>query len=236
MKISLTRFCPKGQPLDSVTYQNMLSKFIPYTGAKTPTASQLEKSDAVILYQYCDDNGRFIILKNGLVIYRYKKKKIVNGVEKLVDRSTVIPTHKSNFSYKYCTGEKVVVPEPIYRGLPFFKVLQMFAYIRIQHNLDSLEETRAIRAIKRADKELLLASTKLGDTESVEQQMDFEQINDALNTLTAPQKEVVVLCYYKKLTQEQVAVILGISRSSVQNRLAGAFNTLRKSKSLAELL
>jgi len=236
MKILLNRFCPKGLPLEQITYEALLEKFTKKPGYKTPTEKQLEASDIGILYQHCDDNGRFYILENGLILYRYKKMKEINGCDKLVDRSTVISTDKSKISYSYCTGEKFTIPKEVYKDLPFFKVLQIFATIRIEHNISSLEDTRALYALNKAKKERFLASTDLDEFVQVEMSIDYQQVRDAIESLTDEQKEAIYLCDYENLTQEKAAELIGITRSSVQSRLKGAYSNLEKRKNLKELL
>lgn len=56
----------------------------------------------------------------------------------------------------------------------------------------------------------------------------YKKLHDAENHLTQAQAEVIQLHFYQNMTQEAVAKKLGISRSSVQDRLNTALKKLRK--------
>ena len=57
----------------------------------------------------------------------------------------------------------------------------------------------------------------------------IKKMRKALTKLTDKQKEVLYLSFQKEMTQEAIAEILGIKRTSVQDRLDGALKKLRKS-------
>lgn len=59
---------------------------------------------------------------------------------------------------------------------------------------------------------------------SDEQQRD---LTDAVQTLPAPQREILILCYHHGLTQSQAAEILGIPIGTLKSRLNSGLNELR---------
>lgn len=237
MKILLNRFCPKGLSTDQISYEQLLAKFTQSPPDKTPTAKQLEASDVGILYQHCDADGRFYILENGFILYRYTKEIFISGKRKLQNKSTVIPTNKVRFAYDSLTSNNLdIIPKEVYKDLPFLNVILMFATIRLQNNVNSKEKTIVSFHIEDEERSMKLSSPDFADTYVAEISVDYQKLYLALDTLTDKQKEVVYLYYYERLNQEQIASKIGIGRTSVQDRLDGALKKLKKHQNLHELL
>jgi len=63
---------------------------------------------------------------------------------------------------------------------------------------------------------------------------ELDAVRRALGSLSAGQREVVVLRYYVHLTEQQIAETLGIAQGTVKSRLARGLATLSASTDLAE--
>lgn len=66
-----------------------------------------------------------------------------------------------------------------------------------------------------------------GPLEKVEKKSADHAVRTALNQLSAPQREVLVLVFYHQLTGPEVAQVLGISEGTVKSRLHRAKEALR---------
>ncbi len=65
--------------------------------------------------------------------------------------------------------------------------------------------------------------------EKEERREEHEWLREALKTLTKQQRKIVILFYYKKMTQEQIAAMIGTSRPHVTQTLKRCIEKLKKS-------
>ncbi len=66
--------------------------------------------------------------------------------------------------------------------------------------------------------------------EREERREEHEWLREALKTLTKQQRKIVILFYYKKMTQDQIAKELGIRQQTVLDSLKRSINKMRKNK------
>lgn len=120
--------------------------------------------------------------------------------------------------------------------MTFYNVLLMYALIRVQHNVDSKEDSLVGIHLELEEWSDILSAPDFADELVSNISKDYEQVKTILNTLTESQKEALYPYIWDELTQEQIAKKLGISRSSVQSRLDGVKKKLSKFQNLKELL
>lgn len=122
-------------------------------------------------------------------------------------------------------------------NLPADQAISLFGYARLQHNADRRQESYvAIHMDNEGNDWDPACSTSSGCVEDEvmgrlmlplkHQQVD--RLKKALKKLSAKQQQAVYLFYFEGLTKVQISKYLGISNSSVHNRLDGALKKLKK--------
>ena len=101
--------------------------------------------------------------------------------------------------------------------------------------LDRLRSSRSLKrqAQARVDCEFLdhKNNPALSDHDGIEviyHKEEIELIKDALNSLTDEEKSIIQSAYFEGLTQNQIAMALGISKGTVKTRLRRSVNKIKK--------
>ncbi len=71
----------------------------------------------------------------------------------------------------------------------------------------------------------------IDDDNADEEEKQYKKIQNLLNKLTSRQREVVYLKYFKGLSNEEIALTLGINKQSVANLLSEAIRQMKKDAS-----
>jgi DNA-directed RNA polymerase specialized sigma subunit, sigma24 homolog len=71
----------------------------------------------------------------------------------------------------------------------------------------------------------------IDDESADEEERQYKKIQNLLNKLTSRQREVVYLKYFKGLSNEEIALTLGINKQSVANLLSEAIRQMKKDAS-----
>ena len=105
-------------------------------------------------------------------------------------------------------------------------VLAMKGEERLAHNTESREEYIVSFHLENdgSDYAKEAAAPDFTDAllDKMEAEIQSEQLRNALSKLTHKQYIVVMMYFFENMTQEEIAIRLGITRSSVNSRLQGA--------------
>lgn len=186
------------------SFKNFLTWF---TTSNSGDVNTKNEEDIVLVVKTCD--FKFQFTRAGRVVAhnrRYEKE----GKTKLIYKQST-SFKLSDVRFENCNAE--------YADWEFLKTLSMFAFDRLQESADS--HYRPVQLDK------LNASTDSAECEALKN-IRNRAINDCIKELTPAQQEVFFLRYYDGLTQSEIATRLGISRSSVQDRLRGAEINFKK--------
>lgn len=239
MKISLERFVPKHHTPDSVDFAEMQSKFSNNRWKKTPSKKMLQNSDDAILYRHYTADSCFTILRSGYVIADYQHADKT--------RYTIIPAQKSGFYYPIESGTPQRIPVDNYSRMTCLNALEMLLMFRIDKNANERERTRKPyyidssgqcnqkkeRPVKKLSPTARTFEDFMLDCLEPDTVPDYRTrckiaLANSLNHLTDKQLEVLNLHFAKNLTQQEIADFLGLSRTTVQDRLTGAIKKLKK--------
>lgn len=213
------------------------------TVTRTPRLERLKKLDYKILFRKYFDNSILTIYENGLVSYETHSAKTVYG--------TVFHADNLKWQYSSVVGTSFTVPESEYENMDAVEVLRFIGEERLQHNTDSREIYRAKTILDAEEHRVAHPNEKTPDfsndlvdyfdqldtyTIREARKIEAEQkinealvlLQEALDSLTDKQAEVIKCRYYEQLTQEATATKIGIERVSVQDRERQALKKMRK--------
>ena len=208
-------------------------------GMKRPGTQQFEKQNFPVILKLRAGNERLIVKDNGFAKYSAERCGKI--------RSTVFPIFNLKLLDEYTGyGCRAINLSDFPELLDYdaVDILRMCGQDRLGHNTYSRDkswedgvldgngehherkENTRHKALTNCQDDFVDA---LIDSMDMEQELNkYKKLHDAESRLTQAQAEVIQLHFYQNMTQDAVAEKMGISRSSVQDRLNSALKKLRK--------
>lgn len=187
-----------------------LEAMLPSTGNnRIPGCRQILCLGAEPILKAHTDNSVITVFSNGFYLYETSKQHTVFAVDRVCQRRRDAALDKAK--------DKLA-------GQDWYGPLEAAALYRLEDNSNSRENDHRQKyfTTDNADRcDRRLAKAAVADdllTQMVEAEEKSERakaLRDGLRKLTKKQRQVVILTYYKGLTQEQIAGMMGISQASV---------------------
>lgn len=206
--------------LSGITTYGELKNALPSTGTcRVPGINQLRKR-ANLLLRRETESGVIEIYDNGFFTFEECGHPTVYGVDRCERRET----------YTY-SGKRVANEEdPDFSPYPWEMILESAGTARLAHNSESREEYQEEISIDAPESENNVALSVRPEHEIREEEeaeaewheAKVKQMKTILAGLTEKQLEAITLKRAKGLTQEQVAEVMGISRTAVRKHLSYA--------------
>lgn len=206
--------------LSGITTYGELKNALPSTGTcRVPGINQLRKRANMLLHRETE-SGIIEIYDNGFFTFEECGRPTVYGVDRCERRET----------YTY-SGKRVANEEdPDFSPYPWEMILESAGTARLAHNSESREEYQEEISIDAPESENNIALSVRPEHEIREEEEAAAEWHDAkvrqmkaiLAGLTEKQLEAITLKRAKGLTQEQVAEVMGISRTAVRKHLSYA--------------
>ena len=189
---------------------------------RTPVGKSLIKSEEPILIRVKEGIGTITVYENGFFVYSEEE----NHTARAVANCKVM-------KYPVVEGKPVEVKEEDFQGLPFPIVLSQFGMVNLEdqkkkndgyHHGISLDDDEI-----RMEESLCVPDfTERIDADEDIWEKRLEMLPEAMEKLTEKQREVIHLYFAEEKTQEQVAEILHIGRTTVQDHYEAALKKLKK--------
>lgn len=214
------------QKITSETSYKTLKTMVPDASKEhTPKGQTLVHSNEEILIKVKEGSGTVVVYKNGFFAYIDENGETT---ARAVENCHVMKYPKAEGGYD-------PVSEEHFEELPFGLVLSHFGMMNIE---DAKRKDVARHENLSLDAENLPNDSRLTVPNFADElELDGEgdiwerrlaMLPEALDKLTVRQREVVVLHFFKKMTQEQIADEVGLNQSSVSRRLANALERMEK--------
>ena len=202
-----------------------LREALPETGLRRVPGIKQLKAAAIPILRERTTSGVIEVYDNGFFTYKEGGRTTVYAV----DRCSVLKWHS-------CTGEILTSEGANLDGLPWSMPLEMVGTDRLaatisiteqKHSATSLEDpssTNSIRMSVRPEHEM----KEEAEIYASLRHNNILRMKTALETLTEKQREIVNLICLEQLTQEQVAVRIGIQRRTVREQYEAAEKKIKK--------
>lgn len=208
-----------------ITYGDLKGK-LPSTGAgRVPGFKQLRKKATVLIHRETE-GGIIEIFDSGFFTYEECGRITVFGVDRCERRETY------TYSGKRTAGEV----DPDFSSYPWEMILECAGAARLVHNSESREEYKEEVSLDAPGAENNIAFSVPPDHEIREEKEEITQwrtarrrcMEAALGKLTEKQRTIMMLDRVEKLTQEQIAARVGISRRTLREHLEAIEKKLHK--------
>ncbi|MBQ2530182.1 MAG: sigma-70 family RNA polymerase sigma factor [Treponema sp.] len=207
-----------------VTTFGELKQLLPSTGTgRVPGITKLRETAVVVLHARTE-SGVLEVFDNGFYTYMENGHATVYAV----DRCNVLEWYS-------CTGEKLTSKDANVSELPWTMPLEIAGYNRLEHNNDSRQDSKADYSLNApaSDNNLLFSVRPAHELqEEAREELEYRakrvsQVKKALNSLTKRQREILLMFYVDRLTQEAIAERTGLSRLAVRTHLGRAEKKFR---------
>ena len=207
-----------------VTTFGELKQLLPSTGTgRVPGITKLRETAVVVLHAQTE-SGVLEVFDNGFYTYMENGHATVYAV----DRCNVLEWYS-------CTGEKLTSEDANVSELPWTMPLEIAGYNRLEHNGDSRQDSKADYSLNApaSDNNLLFSVRPAHELqEEAKEELEYRtkrvsQVKEALNSLTKRQREILLMFYVDRLTQEAIAERTGLSRLAVRTHLERAEKKFR---------
>jgi DNA-binding CsgD family transcriptional regulator len=217
----------KGQLIMKITPETTyktLKTMVPDASAEhTPKGESLIRSDSEILIKVKEDSATIIVYKNGFFAYIDDQGEVT---ARAVANCRVMKFEKAEGGYE-------PVKESVFENLPFPAVLSHFGADNITHKKQvavGRHENLSLDA-EELPNDARLTVPNFADELDLDGEGDIWEkrlamLPDALDRLTDRQREVVTLHYIKKKTHRDIAGLMGIGRSTVEEHIEAALKKL----------
>lgn len=177
-----------------------------------------------------DDSKQRTILKVKSILTVYQEGYVTYRRSD-IKRNTAFSIDDLEIAYEFVDGRKVI-DESEYENWDAVIVLMIFAEERLLHNANSRQESK-IKFHLDDDgndfaKEASVPDFSDGILNEHELKIKNKHLLEAFSHLTDKQKQVVFMYYFQEMQKSAIARQLGISQTSVTNRLDGAEKKLKK--------
>ncbi len=212
--------------LSTITTYGELKKALPATGTgRVPGIKQLEEKAKVLLHKNTG-SGVIEIYDNGFFTYGECGNLTVFGVDRCERPET----------YTYSGKREYGMESLDFSPYPWEIILESAGAARLAHNEESREESHAEISIDAPESENNIALSAKPEHELREEEEEMaawkaeriKKMKAALDTLTEKQRTIMMLDRVEKLTQEQIAERMGISRRTLREHLEAIEKKLKK--------
>ena len=210
--------------LSGITTYGELKNVLPSTGhSRVPGINQL-RDKAVCLLRRDTGSSVIEIYDNGFYIFMECERETVYGVDRCEWPSTYTEDGK---------GSK----KPLdFSPYPWELILESAGSVRLAHNADSREAYQGEISIDAPESENNIALSVKPEHEIREEEEKMAELRKAQRTrmkmiiekLTEKQRTIMMLDRVEKLTQEQIAARMGISRRTLREHLEAIEKKLNK--------
>lgn len=212
--------------LEQIVSYGELRDALPGTGkGRVPRLNQLKKMARVVLHRKTA-SGVIEIYSNGFFSFEECGRVTVYGVDRCERPETYT-----------CNGKKEAGMEKLDLGeYPWEVILESAGSARLEHNADSRRMCREVILYDSFEFENNIDYSMPPEHESREAEEEMaawkaernRRMREVLSTLTEKQYQIVIMHRVQKMTQEQIATKLGISRSTLRNQLRAIEKKLNK--------
>ena len=207
--------------LSGITTFGELKNALPSTGdGRVPGINQLRRKASVVLRKE-SGSGIIEIYDNGFYTYEEcGSRPTVFGVDRCERPET----------YTYSGRKEAGVEDPNFSQLPWDLILESAGAARLSHNADSRDEYQAEISMDAPESENNIQLSVKPEHEIREEEEELLRLKETknkrmkhiLSELTEKQLEAIKLKRVEKLTQEQIAERMGISRAAARKHLGYA--------------
>lgn len=206
-----------------MTLKNLLNNITSKWEGRKPRHLQLQELQLNTLLTVNTTQYAFEVYDNGLAhfaIYDYDEKV----------HHTVFDIRDIQFDYYFAIdGSKVYGIEYFYND-DAESVIKSFAYMRFMNNIENKEIKKFGFSMSDEKYENIFSCI---DTESlvvnhISRKEKVKQLHKNIQQLTSAQQEAIQLCYFEGLTQEEAGKQINKTRGAIEQRLIGAYESLRK--------
>ncbi len=203
-----------------------LKKALPPTGSgRVPGINQLCKKANIVIHSETE-SGTIEIYDNGFYTYEECGKLTVFGVDRCERPET----------YAYSGKRETGMGNPDFSPYPWELILESAGTARLAHNEESREESYSEISIDAPESENNIALSVKPEYETREEEEEMVEWREArikrmqavLDKLTEKQRMIMILDRVEKLTQEQIAEYIGISRRTLREHLEAIEKKLNK--------
>ena len=209
--------------INSITTFGELRNALPSTGDRRVPGIRQLRSKAKLLLKKETATGIIEIFDNGFFLFEECGRGTVYGVDRCADMRTY-----DRFVKRKMTDE--------FDPYPWELILESVASARLDHNSESREENQSVISIDAPESEHNIALSVRPEHEKREEEEDMSvwhvakkrQMKSALEKLTEKQYSILLMYRVEKLTQEQIADRMGISRRTLREHLEAIEKKLKK--------
>ena len=212
--------------LERIVTYGELRDALPGTGkGRVPRLNQLKKKARVVLHRKTD-SGVIEIYSDGFFTFEECGRVIVYGV----DRCERPETYS-------CNGKKEAGMEKLDLGeYPWEVILESAGSARLDINAENrhMYQKDLSTDVPEAENNIAFSVPPEHERREAEEEMATwkgernRRMREVLSTLTEKQYQIVIMHRVEKMTQEQIATKLGISRSTLRNQLRAIEKKLNK--------
>lgn len=212
--------------LSGITTFGELKKALPSAGNhRVPGINQLRKKAALLLRKETA-SGVIELYDNGFFVFDECGHPTVYGVDRCERRETY------SESGRRVAGEE----DPDFSLYPWELILESAGTARLAHNSDSREEYQEEISIDASESENNIALSVRPKHEIREEEeamaewhdAKVKRMKEAVEKLTEKQRTIMLMDRVEKLTQEQIAKRMGISRRTLREHLEAIDKKLNK--------
>ena len=222
--------------LSGITTFGELKNALPSTGTtRVPGVKQLKKKASVLLRKVTE-TGSIEIYDNGFFTYEEFEKVTVFGVDRCECPELYSYSGRKERGGKEHVGKERGRKMEDFSEYPWDLILVSAGEARLYHNADSREEYQSEISMDAPESENNIAFSVKPEHEIREEEeaaakwraAQIKSMRAALDTLTEKQYTIMMMDRVEKLTQEQIAKRLGISRRTLREHLEAIEKKLNK--------
>lgn len=195
------------------TLRELMNMVPDMTNSELPTPRTL-RENAALLIQVDFSDGALEVYDNGFFIYTAKQRRTVVRVHDCI----------GDYYYEYADGSRDDFSEDYWMEAPFSAKL----LIEGERHLDMNFDRRVRKYLSYYDAFDFDPMALMHNDHSIDGYADKAELVNAINALTANQREIIELVYIKGYSQAEVAKMKGCSKPSITESLNRARNKLKK--------
>lgn len=197
-----------------LTLQEVKQKVaIPEEGGNVPTVKYLQKREAVFISRNLGADAKITVFKSGYAVYRIGRYVTVFSVHACGD-------------YQYpLSGEMLCIRESFFDLQEWYVRLVLEGEDRVFRNREAQAQEKSISYSAVAEDCLFMAD--FGEP-LLEQLIRREITEEFMKVLSGRERQLIVLSYFARNTQKEIAEKLGITQSTVSLGISGAIEKMRK--------
>ena len=199
-----------------------LKQMLPSTaGQKLPVPLVLEQAPPEILFRHENGDMAITVFTNGLYLYQRDRRRTVFAVDRC-----------KQLIYRYQDDEVRIIPESRFSDGPCLIPLFLKGDERLNHNMEAYEEYQQAFSLSRNvddwNESIQVKSVEEDFFDGLEEFEKEAKMQNALDQLTARQRQILHMYFENGLNRSQIAAVLHLNPSSVRDHINAAMENLRK--------